>query len=84
MPKPKKRRRSRAKPGALPKGAYRLPSGGYITKPISSVVGTGHNQRRIAVSALRRDQPDVQLLAKAFLELARDAAEVERRQRELG
>ena len=80
MPKPLKRRRSRAKPGALPKGAHRLPTGGYMTKPSGSIVGSGHNQRKIAIVALRRDPPDVQLLAKAFLELARQKSDDEHQQ----
>lgn len=83
MPKPKKRRSSRAKHGALPKGVYRVPTGGYVTKTVSSIVGSGHSQRREAIVALRRDEPEVQLLAKAFLELARQKIEDERQQQDL-
>ena len=80
MSKPKKRRRSRARPGALPKGAYRLPTGGYATKPISSIVGSGHHQRRIVVQGVRRDPPDLERLAKLVLAMAREEAEAKRRE----
>jgi hypothetical protein len=47
MSKPKTRPWSRARPGALPKGAYRLPTGGYVTQSKGVVVGAGRNHRRI-------------------------------------
>jgi hypothetical protein len=79
MKKPKKRRRSRAKPGALPKGAYRLPTGGYVMKPRSVTVGL--NGRRISIVAVRREHPDLELFAKALVALARE--QVERESQEL-
>ena len=70
MSKPKKRRASRARAGALPKGAYRLPTGGYVTKPVTG--SPNAKGRRITVVGVRRDRVDVQLLAKALLQLAAD------------
>ena len=68
MSNPKKRRVSRARPCALPKGAYRHPSGGYVTK---AMIGTDKKGRRLSVVALRRDPPDIEKLARAFLEIAK-------------
>mgnify|MGYP000146082354 CR=1 FL=1 len=82
MSKPKKRRRSRAKPGALPKGAYRLPTGGYHTQSKIIVVGSGRNQRRISIHAVHRDPIDIEQLAKALLTIAREQTDVERKLRE--
>ena len=75
MSKPRKRRPSRAKPGSLPKGAFRVPTGGYVTRSVGSPDAKG---RRIVVVGLRRDPVNVELLAKALLQLAAD--EVRRRQ----
>ncbi len=44
MSKPKKRRRSPAEPRALPKGAYRLPTGGYITQSKGTNAGSDRNR----------------------------------------
>ena len=77
MPKPK-RRRSRAKPGTLPKGAYRLPSGGYVTTPRSMT--TGPNGRPISIVAVRREHPDLQQLAQALVALAKEQVERESHQ----
>ena len=74
MSKPKKQRRSRAKPGSLPKGAYRLPTGGYVTQSKSIVVGSGQYLRRISIRAVHRDSIDVEQLAKALLTIAREEA----------
>jgi len=75
--KPKKHRRSRAKPGAPPKGAYRLPAGGYVLKPRSMTLGP--NGRRISIVAVQRQHPDLQLLAKTLVALAKEQVERERR-----
>ena len=76
MTKPQKRRHSRAKrPGDMPKGEYRLPTGGYVTKPTGGATANG---RHLYVRGIWRDEPDVQSLARAFLQLAEDLAEQER------
>jgi hypothetical protein len=77
MSKPSKRRRSRSKPGVLPKGAYRVPSGGYVTAPQTVVAGPSRNERRISIQAVRRDPPDFRLLATALVALAQDVAQRE-------
>jgi hypothetical protein len=76
MSKPKKRRRSRAKPGGLPKGAYRVPGGGIALPPLTSTLPNG---RRITVTGVLREEPDLRLLAKAFVALAIELAEQERK-----
>ncbi len=70
MHKPKKRRASRARPGGLPKGAYRLPTGGFVARPLAAVPDA--KGRRITVVGVRRDPVDLELLAKALLRLADD------------
>ncbi len=60
----KRRRQSRAK-SALPKGAYRLPTGGYIL-PATSATPIGRN-RQILVTAVLRDEPDIHRLAMAVV-----------------
>lgn len=57
----------RAKLGSLPKGSYRLPTGGFVMKPTG---GVSVNGRHIYVQSVRRAEPDVQSLARAFLRLA--------------
>ena len=77
MSKPKKRR-SQAKPATLPKGAYRLPTGDYVTKTRSMTVSpTG---RRVSIVAVRREHPDLQQLAQSLLALAREQIEREDQQ----
>ena len=61
-----KKRRSRKK-GTLPKGAYRLPTGGYL---VSGKPGKTRNGRAVSVKAVHRDAPDYKSLARVFLELA--------------
>lgn len=62
----KKRRKSRAR-GQLPKGAYSLPTGGYVVSGRSCRMPNG---RSIRIVAVHRDPPNYELLAKAFLALA--------------
>lgn len=71
------KRRSRRK-GPLPKGAYRLPTGGYVAKSRGVVLPKG---RRLRIVAVHRDPVNVDLLAKALLDLAREQAEA-KKQRE--
>lgn len=78
MKKPRTSRRSRAKPGSPPKGAYRLPTGGYVMKPTSMIVGSGRNARHMSIRAVRPDPPNLRMLAKVFLELARQQADDQR------
>ena len=47
----------------LPKGAYRLPTGGYVTE------SHGHN---ITVRAVHKDPPDIEKIARALIQLADD------------
>lgn len=68
----RKKRRSRAKhPGGLPKGAYRLPTGGY-----AEIIGRFQTRRgqQFHIVGIRREQPDVERIAQAVLELARQLA----------
>ena len=64
----KKRRKSRAR-GPIPKGAYHVPTGGYVTKPTGGVTANG---RKIYIIGVRREQPDVTALARAFLRIVED------------
>jgi len=57
----------------LPKGAYRLPNGNYITESRHDVGG-----RRITIRAVHRDPPDYEKLAEALLWLAEDLARREK------
>ena len=63
----KRRMKSRAR-GQLPKGAYRLPTGGYV---VSGRFSRMSNGRSIRIVAVHRDPPNYELLAKAFLALAK-------------
>lgn len=79
MTKRRKHRRSRSKyPNSLPKGAYRLPTGGYVAKSRGVMLPNG---RRLRIVAVHRDPVNVDLLAKALLDLAREQAEA-KKQRE--
>jgi hypothetical protein len=69
-------------PGSLPKGAYLLPTGGYVTQSKAVVVGAGPNMRRISIRAVHRDPIDVEQLAKALLTIAYEQTEAERKSRE--
>jgi hypothetical protein len=65
MSKPKKCRRSRAAmKSGLPKGAYRLPTGGIVMPATSS---PGSN---LVVRAIRRENPDLKRLARALVDIA--------------
>ena len=59
MPTPKRRRRSRRR-SALPKGAYRVPNGGYAFNnvlPSDPASNAGKNRVRV-VDAVYREHPD--------------------------
>ena len=72
MSKPRKRRRSRAKQASgLPKGAYRLPSGGYVVETRGAPDARG---RRLVVCGYRRAEPDLHALANVLVSLARRQA----------
>lgn len=67
----------------LPKGAYRLPGGGYMRlpkpyDPAKEPVTKGRH--RIVVEPVWRDEPDLERLAKVLMDLA--AAQLEREKRE--
>lgn len=59
--------RSKDKPdgGKLPKGAYRLPTGGYVTES-RGLAG----KRMIIIRAVHKDPPDLDKLARALIQLA--------------
>lgn len=73
MPSRKKKRRSRARHSTvLPKGAMRLPDGGYVlhrelVRPTTVVDGKG---RGLQVVAVYREHPDVQALARVAIQVA--------------
>jgi len=52
----------------LPKGTFRLPSGQIAQQ----IVYTDHRGRRISIIGIRRESPDLELLAKVLVEMARD------------
>jgi hypothetical protein len=82
MKKPRKRRPSRSKyPGALLKGSFRLPTGGYVTST-SSVFASQRGPRRITVIGVRRENPDLKLLAQTLVELAKQQIEREEQERQ--
>ena len=70
MPKHGKRRKARAHQ-ALPKGAYRLPTGGYVTTSIGNPNSRG---RHIRIVAVHRDEPDADKIARALIEIILDQA----------
>jgi hypothetical protein len=72
MPKDEKKRPSRSKyPDALPKGAFPLPNGNYVTTSISEPDARG---RRIRIRAVHRAEPDLKLLAQALIAQAEQMA----------
>lgn len=73
-----KPRRHRSRPGSLPKGAYRLPTGGFVVQSKSIVVGVGCNRHRFSVRAVHREPVDVDKLAQAFIEIARSVPKAQR------
>lgn len=52
----------------LPKGAYRVPGGGYVSES-RHLVG----KRVIIIRAVHKDQLDIEKLARALLRLARES-----------
>lgn len=70
MAKSKKPRR-RARRSALPKGAYRLPTGGYVSTGPWTEYKSQRGPRRIRIVAVHRDEADVEKLARALIEIAR-------------
>lgn len=68
MPR-RKKRRSRTHPDSLPKGAYRVPSGGYATERTGKPNASG---QRITIRAIRRQQPNIRLLADLLMQRAED------------
>ena len=67
MREPHKRKRRRD-PSALPKGTYRLPHGGYAAAGSVRYDVYGHD---IAVTFDYADHPNVKLLARALIQLAK-------------
>ena len=54
----------------LPKGAYRLPNGNYVL-------------RRGSITAIHKDPPDIDKLARALILLAEDLAAKEKKKKDL-
>jgi len=69
---------NRDEPGSakLPKGAYRLPGGGYVTESRHLV-----DKKIIIVRAVCREHPDLKQLAKLFLWIAAEMNESEKKHR---
>lgn len=61
-----RRRRRSAPKNRMPKGAYRLPTGGYMTERVHAARG-----RTIRIRAVYRDEPDIKKLVAVLLDLAR-------------
>jgi len=58
----------------LPKGAYYLPNGNFITEHRHQV-----GNRRITIRAVHKNPPDYEKLARVFLVLAEDMVKKERK-----
>lgn len=67
----RRRTSTAAKQTRLPKGAYRLPKGGYVTMSVGSTDAKG---RRLRVTAVHCGQPNLDALAKVVLALAAQLA----------
>lgn len=59
----------------LPKGAYRLPTGGYL---INSETSSVQGNRQIRVMAVHREQPDAEKIAKVLIAVALKLREQQR------
>ena len=56
----------------MPKGAYRRPEGGIVMLLSTTTYVDGNGKvRQITIQAVRRENPDLRRLARAFIELAR-------------
>jgi hypothetical protein len=67
----------------LPKGAYRLPTGGYVTVGRWTPVGPS-GKRQIRIVAVHRDPPDMDKLARALIALADQMSKEEQKNRPKG
>jgi len=68
-----KKRKSRRK-GPLPKGAYRLPNGNYVTEHVGPYYDTQRGPERLRLRAVHIDPPNVEKLAQAFMAIAVEEA----------
>jgi hypothetical protein len=60
-----RKRKSRPKHrNGPPKGAYRLPTGGYVTESVGPLNKRG---RRVRIVAVHRDEPDPRKVANALI-----------------
>lgn len=57
-----------------PKGSYRIPTGGYASVSAASQPHPGG--RALCIRAIRRERPEVELLAQVFVDMA---IEIERK-----
>lgn len=55
----------------IPKGAYRLPTGGYAVAGAWFKYVGQRGQRRIRIVGVRRDSPDEHKIARVLMEIAR-------------
>lgn len=70
----------------IPKGAYRLPEGGWTTPSTqtSTPIGKGKYQRRIRIEAQFRDNPDYERLAELLIRTAKRNLEQQQRSNSTG
>ena len=68
--KPRRRRSRAKKTSALPKGAYRLPTGGYVRS--GPTTAPNKQGRRFRIVAVHRDEPDVDKITRAMLDIIVD------------
>jgi len=62
-------------PGRLPKGAYRLPTGRYVT--VGKWSEPDRRGRRTRITAIHKDPPDIDKIARALIRMAEDIAKKE-------
>lgn len=67
-----KKHNNKSSASKLPKGAHRLPDGNYVT--VGKWSEPDHRGRRIRITAVHKDPPDIEKLAWAFLRAAEDSA----------
>jgi hypothetical protein len=70
----KKVNNSKAGGSKLPKGAYLLPTGGYVAESRHQ-----DGKKVIVIRAVHRDPPDIEKLAQAFLRAAEELAAKEKK-----
>lgn len=59
----------------LPKGAHRLPTGSYVS--VGKWSEADRRGRRVRITAVHKDPPDMDKLTRAFLHLAQQLTEAD-------